>query len=162
MAFQDQADDWLAVGICQAGGGAFAAGGVWLFQFQSFNAGQYSAFFAYMGLGLGGGGSIGGISLPDMLANGPPDTSKMAWAGLSCDTAFSANDLNWAPGRVSLATLSAVVGYSLLSVSAANFPSTSLFSSQSCNGWGTGVGLAAVTTVGMWKYVQDAPYQVIW
>jgi hypothetical protein len=162
MAFLDQADDWLTVGICQVGGGVFFAGGMWLFQFQSYNAGQYSAFFVYAGLGLGAGGSIGGISLPDMLSNGPPDASKMAWSTLSCDSAFSANDLNWAAGRVSSGSLAAVVGYSDLAISAGKFPSTSLFQSQDCSGWGTGVGINAVTTVGVWKYVQDANYQVIW
>lgn len=164
MAFLDQADDWMAVGICQVGGGAFAAGGIWLFQFQSYNAGQYSAYFIYTGLGLGAGGSIGGASLPslgDMLANGP-DANNMQWSNLTCENPFSANDLNWAAGRVSLASLSAIVGYSILYISAGKFPSTSLFLSQSCNGWGTGVGLAAMTTVGVWKYVQDAPYQVLW
>jgi len=163
MGYFDKADDWQCCEICQVGGAAGFGGGIWLFQIQSYNSGQYAAYFAFAGFGIGIGGSVGGASLPANLFNNlPPGASALSFSDLACDTAFSADDLDCAPGRLTTGGVSAMVGYSVVYISAKNLPFTSLFASQSCNGLSVGVGADAMTTVGFWKYVQDAPYQVVW
>jgi hypothetical protein len=155
MGFGEIADDWSASGIMQVGGAATAGAGIWLFQFKSVDA-DYCGIFMFIGAGLGAGGSIGGVSLPDLSHIKPdPTKSVYAWSDLDCDTQFSARDLNWAPGRLTTGSVSMVVGYGVTYISAKNLPFTSLFLSQSVGGWGAGVGAVAMTTVGFWKWVQE-------
>jgi hypothetical protein len=171
MGWKTQADDWKVTGICQIGGGALVGGGMWLFRFQSFDAGREAHDFMFIGAGIGYGGSIGGASIPlgpiikqamDQIFGLRPDKthSPLSWSELNCDSAFSADDLNYAPGRVTTGGAGLAVTYSLLYISAKNLPFRSLFRSEPCGGWSTGVGASVITTVGFWKWVQPATYEL--
>lgn len=157
MAWTTQAKDWAVLGICQMGGAAFAGGGIWFFDFKSLTA-EVSSPFIFIGAGLGLGGSLGGGYFPDLdifyktgkaavLARG----DEYTW--LNCENAFSAADLNMAFGRLSTAGVGVALGYGFTFLSAGKgiLKPKSLFLSQSCGGWGTGVGASAITTIGVWQ-----------
>ncbi|MCX7068684.1 MAG: hypothetical protein NTW85_13480 [Methylococcales bacterium] len=164
MSWKKKADDWQVTGVCQVGGAVTVGGGIWLFQFQSYDAGPEGHIFMFVGAGFGLGGSIGGASLPlgailDQLRGKKlVSSSPLSWSDIDCDSAFSADNLNYAPGRITTGGAGLAVGYSLLYISAKNLPFRGLFHSQSCGGWGTAVGASAITTVGFWKWVQPANY----
>jgi hypothetical protein len=161
MGFTTEADDWEVQGVCQVGVGAFAAGGIWLFQFWSADA-DYDGFFIFAGLGLGLGGSLGGAGAPmtsiiKQLRGAKQNalsSHEDNFTTLTCENSFSASQLNYAAGRLTTAGVSAAMGYGLVYISAGAFPRKSLFLSQDVSGWGTGVGASAATTVGMWKLFQ--------
>ena len=160
----NEADDWEVQGVCQAGGGAFFAGGIWVFQFSS-SAADFDGFFTFQGMGLGAGGSLGGVSFPmdsilrqirEKKAANQLQQHMDLWTDLKCENTFSADQLNWAPGRLSTASVGAALGYGLVYISAGALPRKSLFLSQSVGGWGTGVGATAATLVGVWKFLTKA------
>ena len=140
MSKQTQANDWKVSGVAQIGGAAVVGGGVFFFQFLSEQASVKESFI-FSAFGLGAGGSAGGVSLR-------PDQPT----AIRSDQSFSINDLDSSLGRITSATASLSVGYSLVYISAFNF-SGSLFSSQSVSGGSAGVGLGAFTMAGMWTLV---------
>ena len=141
MSLTTKASDWEVLGICQIGAAATLGGGVWFFKFRSQQAGvDEMVNFSAVLLGLGG--SIGGISLPKL-------SGQLPYSAIQCSQSFSLYDLTGSMGRVTTAGGSAVVGFSLLFVSAFNL-SGHLYESQPCHGFVGGVGLNAVTSVGTW------------
>jgi hypothetical protein len=158
MGFDTQADDWMVHTVGQVGGADGVGGGAWLFCFQSANADFYNANFAFIGGGVGVGGSINGASFAKIPTGSGLGSRSNAWSNIKCYTKFSAADLNWAPGRVTSAGVSLAIGYTLLYVSAMNLPLTRLFHSQPCNGLSIGVGITVMTTIGLWKWVDDGFY----
>lgn len=97
MGMDIQADDWQVLGTTSFGLGFWLAVGKFTFDFYSQNASANVRFiFAGIGGGLGGKGAnwaLDGIT---------------EWSALNCQRAFSANQLNRAPGT--LWTASAGVG----------------------------------------------------
>lgn len=137
MSFTKQASDWKVATVAQVGGAASVGGGVFWVMFQSDTAGVKETF-AFSGGGIGVGGSAGGASLT-------PDSPS----AIVCDRAFSVADLHNSAGRLTLAGASLAVGYALVYISAFNW-SGSMFSSQYAGGFGAGVGLGAMSLVGVW------------
>ena len=164
MGWTTQAEDWNVTGIMQIGGAEGLGAVAFLFQFQSYDAGQEGHYVAFFGAGLGLGGDLGGASIPmsDIIDSLRGKQQKLpsasAFTALECDNPFSMRELNHAPGRLTTAGAGLAVGYSLLFITATRVFHP-LFRSQSCGGWGTGVGASAITTVGYWQWVQGAPYQ---
>jgi hypothetical protein len=161
MGYTTEADDWEVQGVCQVGVGAGFAGGIWLFEFWSADA-DYDGFFIFAGLGLGLGGSLGGGGAPmksivRQLQGAKTNALQQHednFSTLECENKFSAAQLHMAAGRLTTAGGGAAIGYGLVYISAGAFPRKSLFLSQDVSGWGTGVGLNAATTVGLWRNFQ--------
>ena len=151
MGWSTTARDWKVAGAAQIAGAFGPGAGVWTFILQSETAG-HSGMFLFAAVGLGGGGSLGGASMPDW------STGGLSWTSLECDRAFSAADLNWSAGRLSTAGAGLAVGYGVVIISAFNMRG-SLFSSQNCFGGSIGVGASIMTTAGMWKWMSTGSMQ---
>ncbi len=134
--------DWEVAGVAQVGGAATVGGGVWMFEFKSTLAAVKQPFI-FVGGGLGLGGSMGGASAPDMSSGTP------SYTALTCDRAFSINDLSGSAGRLTTAGAGLSVGYGVTIITAFNWGG-SMFSSQECYGISIGVGASAITMVGYW------------
>jgi len=134
--------DWEVAGVAQVGGAATLGGGAWMFEFKSTLAAVKQAF-VFVGAGLGVGGSVGGASAPDFSAGTP------SYTAITCDRAFSVDDLSGSAGRLTTAGAGLAVGYGVTIISAFNLRG-SMFSSQECYGISIGVGAGAMTTVGYW------------
>ncbi len=151
MGFETQASDWKVSGVAQVGGAAAVGGGAWTLIFKSDSA-DYAAMFAFLGGGLGAGGSVGGASMPDFSNGG------LSWTHIECDEAFSAADLNWSAGRLTTAGAGLAVGYGVIIISAFDWGGP-MFSSQECFGGSIGVGASAMTTVGVWKWMDEGNWK---
>jgi hypothetical protein len=151
MGWNTKASDWKVAGAAQVGGAAGLGAGAWTMIFQS-EAANWSGMFAFIGGGIGEGGSIGGASMPDL------STGGLNWSSLTCDQPFSAADLNWSGGRLSTAGAGLAVGYGVVIITAFNMSGT-LFSSQNCFGGTIGVGASIMTTVGVWKWMSTGSMQ---
>ena len=138
MSLQTKTSDWRVAAIAQVGGGFKGAGGAFWFQFTSRRADARETFM-FTGGGLGVGGTGNGASL-----------TPNSGAPIDCDSPFSVEDLHLSAGRLTVGTVSFVVGYSVLWISAFN-TDDSLFSSQYAPGWGAGVGAGAMSLVGVWS-----------
>ncbi len=164
MGWTTQADDWNVSGIMQLGGAGGIGGGIFLFQFQSYDAGQEGHYVIFMAVGLGLGGDLGGASVPvsdiidSLRGKTYPIPTSSSFTALNCDNSFSMKELTHSPGRLTTAGAGFALGYSLVYITATRVFHP-LFRSQSCGGWGTGVGAVAITTVGMWQWIGSAPYQ---
>jgi len=156
--------DWQVCCLGQIAGGTGVAGGFFLFCFYSASAGG-SAYFGFSGIGMGVGGNMSGVINPaDYGAVSAP------WSGMSslpyiCGVnAFSATDLNGAPGRISsLGGGVYIVGYSVTYITANPFtnPDDYYFYSQSVGGLGYGaasgtVGASGEVLKGAWNYMGEA------
>lgn len=157
MSLSTRANDWQCVCIAQVGVGALAAAGVYAFEFRSRNA-DYRGVFSFGGVGAGIGGSLGGSTAPspsDVAHNRNPDL----WTSLRVRRPFSANDLNHSFAGIESAGASAIVGYSLVTITAGFWDI--LFYEQDVSGWGIGgLGLSAVNLTGMWFRANESRYYV--
>jgi len=152
MAQHTQANDWEIALICQMGGAEGVGGGIFFADIKSKKAKTRSAFL-FLGGSFGFGGSFGGGAGPsplDVVQNHVPDM----YTPIKCAVRFSVDDLDCASGRITNMGVAAAYGYSCVRISAGQWPV--LFTNINCNGWGTGVGYGAATTVGMWKQLGDA------
>jgi hypothetical protein len=164
MGWNTRVDDWEVTGLVEVGGGEGIAAGVWMFEFQSYNAGAEGHIVLFVGLGIGFGGSIGGSLVPDIGAIIDRATKKpiprrvLQWSSIDCRSKFSINDLNYCPGRLSNGSAAVSVGYDITYISALK-KSRDLFFSQSCGGLSIGgLGLDIMSVGGFWKWLGPAAY----
>lgn len=69
---------------------------------------------------------------------------------------FSGSELDLAYASVSSLGAAAAIGYTLMSITAGWMDP--LFTSQDVSGWGTGVGIAGVMLIGVWKLIEENSY----
>jgi hypothetical protein len=157
----NEANDWEVQGVCQVGGGAGFAAGIWVFRFWSADA-DFDGYFTFQGIGLGVGGSVGGANIPmtaiirqlqDGRGANPIQDHEDNWSNLKCENKFSASQLNLAAGRLTTVAAGAAVQYGYVWISAGAFPRKTLFLNQGSGGFGTGVGATVDSMVGLWKFL---------
>jgi len=151
MGWNTRASDWKVAGQAQVGGGHIAAAGIWWFTFQSETA-QWSGTFAFVGLGYGAGGSIGGASLPNL------STGRLNWTQLECLRPFSAADLHSSAGTLYGGGAGLAWGYGVVIISADNL-SGNMFDNQYCYGGTAGVGASILATSGRWWHMSTGVMQ---
>jgi len=161
MGYTTTASDWEVAGIGCLAGGAGVAGGWFFFIFQSKSA-DVSLGCRFVGLGAGGGADLGKIGKSLKLMKNAPALEKLfkvtsygaasfaSFSPIEVEEAFSMSDLHHTLGRLSMAGVAPVYGYTAMYITAATGVFSAYFKSQSCSGWGFGAGATAMTTVGMW------------
>lgn len=162
MSYYTKASDWEVAGIGCLAGGAGAAGGWFFFIFKSQSA-DVSCGCRFVGLGIGAGADLGKIGKTVKLLKDAPKLEKLfevvaygavspsiSFGSIQVDEAFSLSDLHNNIGRLTMAGFAPVYGYTLMYITAASGIFSAYFASQSCHGWGFGMGATALTTVGMW------------
>lgn len=162
MGYYTKASDWEVAGIGALAGGAGAAGGWFFFLFKSQKA-DVSLGCRFVGLGIGAGADLGKIGKSVKLLKDAPKLEKLfdvaAYAAVSpnisferieVDKSFSLDDLHRSPGRLTMAGVAPIYGFTLMYITSATGIISANFASQPCHGWGVGFGASAMTTVGMW------------
>ncbi len=116
----------------------------------------------FVGLGAGGGADLGKIGKGLKLIKDAPKLEKLfkvaaygaasfaSFSPIEVEEEFSMSDLHHNLGRLSMAGLAPVYGYTAMYITAATGVFSAYFKSQPCNGWGFGAGATAMTTVGIW------------
>lgn len=162
MGYYTKASDWEVAGIGCLAGGAAAAGGWFFFLFKSQSA-DVSLGCRFVGLGIGGGADLGKIGKSVKLLKDAPKLEKLfevasygavspsiSFGALEMDEPMSMEDLHNNGGRLTMAGVAPVYGYTWMYITCASGIFSSYFHSQPCHGWGFGAGAVAMTTVGMW------------
>lgn len=162
MGYTTKASDWEVAGIGCLAGGAGVSGGWFFFLFKSQSA-DVSCGCRFAGIGAGGGADLGKIGKSVKLLKDAPKLEKLfeavsygavspsiSFSPIEVEEAFSLDDLHHSPGRLTMAGIAPVYGYTWMYITAATGIFSSYFASQPCHGWGFGAGAVAMTTVGMW------------
>jgi hypothetical protein len=162
MGYYTKASDWEVAGIGCLAGGAGLAGGWFFFIFKSQSA-DVSLGCRFVGLGGGVGLDLGKAGKSLKLLKDAPKLEKLfevaaygavspsiSFSPIEVEEAFSLDDLHNNIGRLTMAGVAPVYGYTLMYITAATGIISSYFASQPCHGWGFGAGATALTTVGMW------------
>lgn len=161
MGYDTKASDWEVAGIGCIAGGAGLAGGWFFFLFKSASA-DISCGCRFVGLGAGVGADLGKAGKSLKLLKDAPKLEKLfsalsygaaspaSYSPIQVDTPFSLDDLHRSLGRLTMAGVAPVYGYTVMYITAATGVFSDYFASQPCHGWGFGAGATAMTTVGMW------------
>lgn len=161
MGYTTKASDWEVAGIGCLAGGAGVAGGWFFYLFKSQSA-DVSCGVRFVGLGAGAGLDLGKVGKSLKLLKDAPKIEKLfdvlsygaaspvSYGSIEVEEAFSLSDLHNSPGRVTMAGVAPVYGYTMMYITAATGIISSYFGSQPCHGWGFGAGATILTTVGMW------------
>lgn len=162
MGYTTKARDWEVAGIGCLAGGAGLAGGWFFFIFKSQSA-NVALGCRFTGLGIGGGADLGKIGKSLKLLKDAPKLEKLfkvvaygaispsiSFSPIEVETSFSLDDLHNSPGRLTMAGVAPVYGYTWIYITSATGIFSSNFASQPCHGWGLGAGASAMTTMGMW------------
>lgn len=151
MGRNTQATDWEFAGMGEMGAAVGVGGGGYIFMFRSETAGV-RARVCFLGGGLGLGESVGYSGSPPSSSGGVP------YSSIHCDNAFSLADLNNSGGRIMNIGLSALVGYSAMSISAFNVSTGVLFDRAGGHGMSIGsISVGATALVGMWTVTTVLP-----
>jgi hypothetical protein len=162
MSYTTKASDWEVSGIGCIAGGAGAAGGWFFFLFRSLSA-NVGLGCRFVGGGIGVGADLGRMAKSaNILKNAPKVETlfkvvaygayspSISFGPIQVDEAFSMDDLHHSPGRLTMAGVTPIYGYTLMYITAASGIIDAYFASQPCHGWGLGAGASAMTTIGMW------------
>lgn len=161
MSYTTKASDWEVAGIGCLAGGAGLAGGWFFFLFKSRSA-DISLGCRFTGLGAGAGVDLGKVGKSLKLIKDAPKIEKLfsalsyaaaapvSYSPIQVDEPFSMDDLHHTVGRLTMAGVAPVYGYTMMYITAATGIFSAYFASQPCHGWGFGAGASAMTTVGMW------------
>jgi hypothetical protein len=161
MGYNTKASDWEVAGIGCVAGGAGIAGGWFFFMFKSKSA-DVSLCCRFVGLGGGAGLDLGKAAKNLKLIKDAPKLEKLfevasyasaapaSYSPIEIEQPFSMSDLHNNVGRLTMAGIAPIYGYTLMYITAATGVFSSYFASQPCHGWGFGAGASAMTTVGMW------------
>lgn len=154
-----KATDWECVGVATVGAAGGVAAAIQCFEFRSAEA-KFRGAYLFTGVGVGLGGNLGGGIMPspaDIVTNTKPDL----WTPLRCVQAFSADDLDMAPGTYATISAGLALSYSLTSITAktiVNGNAVLIFGPTDVSGWSVGSGLNATAQVGMWTRVGGGKY----
>ncbi len=154
MSLEQAGHDWQCVGVAQVGGADILGAGLYLFEFRGVAA-NFRGKYAFLGGGVGGGGSLGGGAGPsplDVFGAAPEDL----WTPIEPERPFSGDDLDLSYGALSTLGAGLAYGYALMGISAGLVDP--LFDSVEVSGWGTGVGASGAILVGSWKLLQYSDY----
>lgn len=129
---------YVVVGV---GGAAF------LFDWYSSKT-DVSARFGLLVGGIRLGGHLGGTALPGVSPTGD-------WSTITCNKAFSINDLHGSDGWIESIGVGVLVTFSLTQISAKKIGRLDyMFEDQDISGFGTGTGASIFAFVDTWRFAR--------
>lgn len=162
MGYATKASDWEVSGVGCIAGGAGVAGGWFFFLFRSATA-NVGLGCRFAGAGIGAGVDLGKVGKTVKLLKDAPKIEKffeivaygayspsISFSPIEVEEPFSMDDLHHSPGRLTMAGVAPVYGYTWMYITAATGIFSSYFASQPCHGWGLGAGATAMSTMGLW------------
>ena len=141
-----KSEDWQVTGVASVGIANVAASGLFFYEFKTKNVKE---MFLFVIGGVGAGGSLGSISAGNIVTVPNVKYEALVYSPIMCIKPFSIADLHISAGRLSSEGASFMGGYNCTWITAFNL-SGDLFLSQYVGGISAGVGVHALTSLGIW------------